>query len=191
MGSIQQKLIILVLTLAFAIMASTPALGALSYEILEPDRRFLRNPLTVFPEANKCWNYINRVEGCQHEIFTAFGKGRDKMHVTPKCCKAIRMLPKSCAIWILGGRSFIPSSAYNVYDYCGSRRVTAPSINHDHYVHHIHRYPPKIVYAPWRNYKTPKIIYGKWSYKTPWTVTTRNGINWSLKLNIYHKCWDF
>uniref|UniRef100_A0A2N9I0G4 Prolamin-like domain-containing protein n=1 Tax=Fagus sylvatica TaxID=28930 RepID=A0A2N9I0G4_FAGSY len=121
MGSVQQKFILL--TLAFAVMASTPAL---SYHSLHRGR-----PLIVFPESDRCWKYITRVQGCQHEIFAAFGKDKGQFNISAKCCQAIQGLPRGCGIWIFGGRAFLPSFSYNVHNYCAAEGFTPtpPPIN--------------------------------------------------------------
>lgn len=144
MGSVQQKL--LLLTLAIAVMASTLAFARLNdWDPLtrSPESAWLydRNPLTRSPESEKCWKHIKRVDGCQHELFAAFGQDKlDQIFLSFKCCQAIQRLPRRCGIWIFGGRAFVPSFATNVHEYCALIGVNTPrqSMVHHHNVHHHH-----------------------------------------------------
>lgn len=144
MGSVQQKL--LLLTLLIAVMASTPVFAWLDDQdpltrSPESARLYYRNPLSRSPESERCWKHIKRVEGCQHELFSAFGQDKlDQIFLSFKCCQAIQRLPRRCGIWIFGGRAFVPSFATNVHEYCALIGVNTPrpSMVHHHHVHHHH-----------------------------------------------------
>ena len=112
MGSINQNLVLL--ALALAALAIAPAISHARLSLAPQD----------------CWNNIDKVDGCQKEIFSSYGKTEGDIHIFSSCCKAILDTPRRCRLWILGGRRFDPEFAAGVLQFCGATRaVPSPMYN--------------------------------------------------------------
>ncbi|XVE57485.1 hypothetical protein DITRI_Ditri04bG0094600 [Diplodiscus trichospermus] len=108
-----QRTIVLFLSLAFVI-AITPA-----FSVVEWDEKYF---LPYYPSL--CWERINKVDGCQHEIYASYVE--NKINLSPKCCELIQGLPHRCKFWIFLPGSFTPEFGNQVKGFCATLGITPP-----------------------------------------------------------------